>query len=215
MPIVIRKDQAVIYKETLSSRDTMEVAGKALALAKEYHVKPQNIFIDAIGIGAGVVDRLREQGWPVNGITVGSKSFDSKYYNLRAELLGKVKDWLALGSLTHSDDWYELANIRYKFNSNGSLQLEKKEDMKSRGLASPDVADALALTFAYTPIQPQPQASPSYVPDYMRDIGLFSGTVEPQRGQVIIRSNSNRFASQELGWKEPIKASEVVDPYPL
>lgn len=148
--IVIRQMEKVIFKQVFSSLDTMEITGKALAIAKEHRVLPHNISIDEGAMGPGVIDRLKEQGWLVNAVNFGGKADDDEHYlNQRAELYaGKIKEWLKLGSLPKDDDWYELANIKYKFNSKSQLQLESKEDMKKRGLNSPDVADALALTFA-------------------------------------------------------------------
>ncbi len=148
--ILVRQMEKVIRKDVFVSLDTMAITGHVLNIAKEEFVKGENINVDEIGIGAGIVDRLREQGWRVNGVNVGTKAEDDEHYaNLRAELYdAKVKPWLKTGSLPKDDDFYELANIRYKFNSTGKLILEKKEDMKKRGLPSPDVADALSLTFA-------------------------------------------------------------------
>ncbi len=149
--LVIRQMEKVMHKETYIGLDTMQIAGHVLRLAKDNYVKPENIFIDVIGVGAGVVDRLREQAWRVTAVNVGEAAKDTEHYaNLRAELYaGKLKEWIKTGDLTKEEDWYELANIKYKFNSRGQLQIESKDDMKKRGLSSPDVADALMLTFAY------------------------------------------------------------------
>lgn len=149
--ILIRQMEKVIRKETFFGIDTMQITGHVLRIAKEEYVKPENIFVDSIGVGGGVVDRLREQGWRVTGVNVGEAPKDTEHYlNLRAELYaGKLKEWIKTGQLTKEEDWYELANIHYKFNSKGQLQIESKDDMKKRGLSSPDVADALMLTFAY------------------------------------------------------------------
>lgn len=148
--IIVRQMEAVIKKETYSSKDTMQIAGQVLRTAKEERVLPENINVDVIGVGAGVVDRLKEQGWHVNEINVAESAEDIEHYiNLRAELYaGKLKEWIKTAKLPNDDDFYELANIKFKFNSKGQLQIESKEDMKKRGLNSPDVADALMLTFA-------------------------------------------------------------------
>lgn len=171
--LIIRQMEKVIRKNVFSSLDTMEITGHVLRIAKEEHILPENINIDVIGIGAGVVDRLREQGWQVNGVNVGTSPEDKEHYlNLRAELYAdKVKEWIKDADLTKDDDWYELSNIKYKFNSKGQLQIESKDDMKKRGLSSPDVADALMLTFANKnkieiPNQSQPLES------YYPEIGL-------------------------------------------
>jgi hypothetical protein len=170
---VIRKMEKVIFKEAYSQQDTMQIAGRTLALAKEYNILPDNIFVDVVGIGAGVVDRLKEQGWNVNEINVGEKAQDEEhYFNQRAELYaGKVKEWIKKADLTEDDDWYELSNIKFKFTSTGKMQLEKKEDIKKRGLPSPDVADALALTFAEGTTYVMPQATEPVKP-YYEDLGF-------------------------------------------
>lgn len=166
--IVIRKMEKVIYKESYSNLDTMQITGHILRTAKEQRVKPENIFIDVIGIGAGIVDRCREQGWLVNGIAVSEKADDHEHYlNLRAELYAsKIKEWIKTADLPDDDDWYELSNIKYKFNSKGQFQLESKDDMKKRGLSSPDVADALSLTFAPARFAGSLQASTPVLPFY-------------------------------------------------
>jgi len=166
--IIIRKMDKVLRKEIFTSLDTMQIAGNVLRIAKEEGVSPQNINVDVIGIGAGVVDRLHEQGWDVRGVNVGESAEDQEHYsNLRAELYaGKLKDWIKNGDLPNDDDFYELANIKYKFNSKGQLQIESKEDMKKRGLNSPDVADALMLTFASSKMVFIPQQSKPLAPYY-------------------------------------------------
>ena len=147
--ILIRQAQAAIRKEVFSGQDLMTVTGHVIRIAKEENVRPNNIYVDVIGVGAGVVDRLREQGWNINAVNVADKAKDTEQYaNLRCELYNGVKEWLATASLPKDDDYYEMANIKYSFNSRGQMLLESKEDMKKRGLSSPDVADALALTFA-------------------------------------------------------------------
>lgn len=148
--IIIRQMEKVIHKETYSGQDTMQITGHILRLAKEQNIKASNIFIDSIGIGSGIVDRCKEQGWKVNGVAVSEKAEDQEHYlNLRAELyIDKLKEWIKDADLTDDDDWYEMSNIKYKFNSKGQMLLESKDDIKKRGLPSPDIADALVLTFS-------------------------------------------------------------------
>ena len=134
--------------------DLMQLTGAVVA---EYEVlsdaeKPAEILVDSIGLGAGVVDRLMELGLPARGINVSeSPSFGTQYRNLRAELWAKAKTWLERRDCYLPNDERliaELATVRYKFASNGKLQIESKDDIRKRGLASPDVADAFVLTFA-------------------------------------------------------------------
>lgn len=170
--LTVRQMQKVIRHERYYGMDTMEIAGRVLKLAKEEYIKAENIFIDVIGVGAGVVDRLKEQGWAVNGVNVaGSPNDVENYANLRAELYNAVKDWLKTGDIPNDDDWLELASIKYKFNSQGKMLIERKEDMKKRGLDSPDVADSLMLTFASSGHFVMPQASAPLQPLY-EDIGF-------------------------------------------
>lgn len=148
--LIVRQMEKVVRKEMFYSMDTMQIAGHALRIAKEEHIRPENIFVDVIGVGAGVFDRLKEQGWNATPVNVAEAPSDKEnYLNLRAELYAaKVKPWVKTADIPKDDDFYELANIKYKFSSTGKLQIESKEDMKKRGIESPDVADALMLTFA-------------------------------------------------------------------
>lgn len=106
--------------------------------------------VDGGGVGGGVVDRLRALGFDVNDVQFGSKAMDAKkYVNRRAEMWGLMRDWLGRGAVPKDEELaVDLTNVEYSFNKNDQIQLERKESMKARGLASPDNADALALTFA-------------------------------------------------------------------
>lgn len=139
--------------DTWSKMDLMATAGRIKHRYDEAQVKPKHICVDVIGIGAGVVDRLREQGLPVIGVNVSeSSSLKDGYLNLRAELWDQARAWLeAKDCRLPADDQDlvgELSVPKYKFTSNGKLQLESKEDMKKRGIPSPNKADAFVLTFA-------------------------------------------------------------------
>lgn len=171
--IVIRQMEKVLRKEVFYGLDTMAIVGQVLRIGKEEGVLPENIFVDTIGIGAGVYDRLKEQGWNSVDVNVGVAPEDREnYLNLRAELYaGKLKEWIKTADLPDDDDFYELANVQYKFNSKGQMQLESKEEMKKRGLDSPDVADALMLTFATKGLVTQPQQTAP--PDgYYHELGI-------------------------------------------
>lgn len=133
--------------------DTMALAG---AIKAEFEFsegnKPKLIVIDSIGIGAGVVDRLSEQGLPVLGINVGeAPSSKERFVRLRDELSFKLKEWLATRRCRlPKDDQLrdDLCAPRFSFTSDGKLQVESKERMRARGLPSPDHFDALMLTLA-------------------------------------------------------------------
>jgi hypothetical protein len=134
--------------------DLMQTVGRVMA---EYEAlpmsqRPTEILVDSIGLGGGVVDRLRELNAPVRGVNVSeAPSLGQTYNNLRTELWFRTKAWLEDRSckLPHSEDLIaDLAGIQYSFASSGKMAAESKDSMKKRGLKSPDLADALCLTMA-------------------------------------------------------------------
>jgi phage terminase large subunit len=134
--------------------DTMQTVGRVRDLFNTLptHERPEEILIDVIGIGAGVVDRLLELGLPARGINVSeSPAMGDRFRNLRAELWWTMRDWFLARACTLSGDEElkaEVVAVKYKFAPNGKIQIESKDDMKRRGLPSPNKADALVLTFA-------------------------------------------------------------------
>ena len=136
----------------LRKLDTMETAAR---IASHYdRVKPNALFVDETGVGAGVVDRLKQLGYPVIAVNFASSPdglTDAKTANKRAEMWVRMREWLK-GTVGLPDDdrlEAELTSVEYKHDANNAILLERKEDMKKRGLPSPDRGDALALTFAY------------------------------------------------------------------
>lgn len=155
--LVVRKgrDARSISALELRGADTMEVAARIASLAASLHADA--IFIDEGGVGGGVVDRCRQLRLHVIGVQFGGKadnwdlmSGPEKYANKRAEIWGAMRAWLPGAAIEDSDVLFdELTSLQYGFNGRDEIQLERKEDLKKRGLPSPDWADALALTFAY------------------------------------------------------------------
>ncbi|CAB5238796.1 DEXDc domain containing protein [uncultured Caudovirales phage] len=140
--------------KTWKNLDLMQLTGAVVA---EYEVlmpnqRPREILVDSIGLGAGVVDRLRELNLPARGINVAeSPAMGTTYRNLKAELWHKAKAWLEARDCWMPKDELlvaELATVRYSFTSSGKIQIEGKDEIRKRGLASPDRADAFCLTFA-------------------------------------------------------------------
>lgn len=135
--------------------DNMQVAGIVAKMFHEtpLHLRPASINIDVIGLGAGVVDRLRELGLPARGINVGEASPNDpqRYMRLRDELWFAARDWFDAKDCTMPRDdglMSELVQPKYKIESSGKLKVESKDDMKKRGVKSPNKADAFCLTFA-------------------------------------------------------------------
>lgn len=141
------RDARSIAPVTLKGADNMEVANKCAELIQKYN--PDAVCIDA-GNGTGIIDRLKEMGYKVHEVWFGSKSEDQEWANKRTELWARVREWLSGGCIDDSQELADdLAGPEYKFRgTSDSIMLESKDSMKSRGLASPDHADALACTFA-------------------------------------------------------------------
>ena len=147
--IVIRKGRDLLEIRRFRGDDTMTVVGHVIEAIEDF--LPALTVIDEGGLGAGVLDRLLEQRYKVRGVNFGWKAKDQKaYQNKRAEIWGAMKQWLRTASLKDDRNLKkDLCGPRTKPNSSGAIALETKEQMKARGLASPDAADALAVTFAF------------------------------------------------------------------
>jgi hypothetical protein len=133
------------YRE-LSTTDTASYVAEQID-----NFKPHATFVDGGGVGGGVVDRLRQMGYNVFDVNFGAKATDHvKYGNKRAEMYGRLRDNIKSGiDLPDDLDLLEqLTSIEYAFTKDQQIILEKKEEMKKRGLASPDEADAIALHHA-------------------------------------------------------------------
>ena len=133
--------------------DTMQLTGAIKAEYETVPEKPIEIMVDAIGLGAGVADRLRELGLPAMAINVSESPAigGETYLNLRAELWYKAKAWLEGRDVRIPKDSRlkdELTTVRYTYTSSGKVKIESKADLKKRGVMSPDAADAFVLTFA-------------------------------------------------------------------
>lgn len=147
---MVRRGPVAYGLQRVHGYDTMEVADLAVQLADEHGA--DMIFVDEGGLGAGVLDRLRQLGRYAVGVNFGSRSPNPKYANQRARLWGDMADWLKFGCLP--DDLrlkVDLSAPTFKFDAQHRIVLESKAEMKKRGLASPDAGDALALTF-YAPL---------------------------------------------------------------
>lgn len=149
----IRKGGQVVAVKWWQGLDLMATSGRILAIAKEFRV--DIIFVDSIGLGAGVVDRLHEVGEKtVVGVNVSEAAKDTRAFaNKRAELHWKLRTAIQSGALGMTKEERRLlgegTDIRYMFNSRGQIQIEPKDDVKARLGRSPDFVDALAISFAY------------------------------------------------------------------
>jgi len=153
--------------------NTMQVADRIIVEKQRTGIDV--ILIDGIGIGAGVVDRMRQLGHDVVEVISGSKpdqENEDVCYNKRSEMWYRMREWLDTADIPDDADLEsDLIEIKAFYDNKHRIQMEKKQDMKKRGLSSPDIGDALALTFAYKtpPIRRggrNAMLDPAPLPDY-------------------------------------------------
>ena len=138
----MRQGRDIIAIKRYKGDDTMTVVGHVIDVIEEY--KPALVVIDEGGLGAGIVDRLKEQRYKIKGVNFGNKSKNPIMYgNMRAQMWGEMREWLKSASIP-KDKFLktDLISPMMKPDSRGTIFLESKKEMKSRGLASPDAADA-------------------------------------------------------------------------
>ena len=161
-----RKMSPKIY--TYNLRDTTK-----LAMVVSKHIKdhyPDVVFVDGVGIGAGVVDMLRRLGHDnIIEVQAGSSPSDEKlYWNKRIEMWDRMRGWLEGADIPDDPQLQvDLTTPEYGFESKSDrMKLESKDDMRARGCASPDAGDALAMTFYHlVPTKTQFVSETSYEPD--------------------------------------------------
>jgi hypothetical protein len=166
--IAFRRSRKCTKIDTYIHKRPMEIVSICARILKNH--QPAAMFIDVGERGSGIVDRLRELGWEnVIGVNFGSRAIQEKLYmRRRDEMWCLLRDWLEQGQVQIPDDdalHADLAGPSGGPNTNNQMVLEKKEDMAKRGLRSPDMGDALALTFAEPiamPAKPLPQQEPYY-----------------------------------------------------
>lgn len=150
---ILRQGDKVVHIESWAQQDTQFSAGRVARLIREY--KPLITNIDSIGIGVGVFDPLKAEGFAVKEINVGEAALDKEsYLNRRAEYYGLLAKRFENGTIEipdHSKLQSQLSSLKYTYRDT-KLQIESKESMRKRGVSSPDYADALMLAFIQPPV---------------------------------------------------------------
>jgi len=150
--LCVRDGNEVLPLKCWKERNTMEGVGRFIMEFKKMGLEPQNIYADAGGLGIPMCDALGEAGWVVNRVNNGSRANDDRHYgNRAAEMWYESARMIEKGDvrLPEDDTLVEQLTTRLgKTNSKGKLMLESKDDMRSRGLNSPDRADALVGALA-------------------------------------------------------------------
>ena len=151
-----RKGSKVLDWRTVTNSDTVQTSG---TLRQFLGLHPRSgARIDDIGVGAGVLDNVKtaEEFKDIQGVNVGMPSNEPEmFYNLRAEIYWNLRERFINGEIDLSglpkevfeDLSAQLSNINFEYTIKGQIKIESKEEMKKRGLPSPDKADALALAF--------------------------------------------------------------------
>ena len=145
--IYVRQGNHTIEVKKYRDLDLMTFSDYVAGMINKYNAAMT--FIDVVGLGAGVLDRLTQLGYRnVMGANAGFSADNPRYKNKRAEMWDTMKQWLTDGGDIPDDPVLisELTSVQYKYDPTDRMILEKKEDMKKRGLSSPDCGDALALT---------------------------------------------------------------------
>lgn len=155
----VRRGRDILYVEAQAKKDTMETAGKTKQLSDRFHCKP---YVDVIGVGAGVADRLTELGVEVVEVNVAKEApkrvrdeDEAQGFRLRDHLWLEMARWFrdeqpSLSGIDRDmaeDIAGEVSTVKYKLDSSGRIVVESKDEMKKRLGFSPDLADSLACTF--------------------------------------------------------------------
>jgi len=149
--LVIRQGPKILNIIRHNKLDTMEVAEKVFEAQSKWQA--QVIFIDSVGVGAGTFDRCKQLKLPVREVMGSHKSSKPlEYFNMRAQLWGEMRLWLENGADIPPIEALrnQLVGMTYGFTGKMQIQLTTKKDIKKTGAPSPDIADALSLTFADT-----------------------------------------------------------------
>ena len=153
--VIVRRQGLQAYPPSVWAKlDNMEFTGHVAQAISDW--KPDAVFID-VGNGTGVIDRLRQLGYDVNEVAFGGRANrQSLFVNRRTEMWSLMAEWVKSGGSIPNEPALktDLCMPTYSFDASNKMMLERKEDIKKRGGRSPDLGDALALTFA-SPVTPQ------------------------------------------------------------
>ena len=152
--IAARRGNQVKEWKSYSKRSTMETVGNAMLIMNNYKGQHIKVRIDDTGVGGGVTDRLNELTMQddkieIQGVNNGSKAYnDSAFFNMGSELWWNMREHIREWNIPDDEELIgQLSTRKYSIQSDKKIWIERKKDMKQRGLESPDKADALSLAF--------------------------------------------------------------------
>jgi hypothetical protein len=145
--LAVRRGNRVEIVTAFREPDTMKTLGRLIQLFREQNLKPENISGDAGGLGLPMIDRLAENDWQIQRVNNGSAaSKPDAYANLAAQTWFEARVKIEKGEIILPNDPELVAQLTSRRgwpDSKGRLQLESKQEMRARGLSSPDRADAV------------------------------------------------------------------------
>jgi len=153
--IVVRQGGKVIHAEEFRLDDTLAVAGRARERFGDF--RPEALYVDAVGWGAGVAHTLSGWGLPVTAVNVAESASSSERFNRRRdELWWKAREFFA-SRVVCLDEGVplsrklaaELSSPRFAYLPTGRIKVEGKDELRRRGVPSPNLADAFVLTMAH------------------------------------------------------------------
>jgi hypothetical protein len=148
------RDSQIRFEDSWGMADTMQTSGRLKNIMQRHHrASPVPMVIDTVGVGGGVFDRLREQGLDaISFVASGRANRPDKFQNRRAELFWQFRVDLENGDIDLDPEdeklHNELMSIKWNLTSTGKILIESKEDMRDRGIPSPDRADAAVYSTA-------------------------------------------------------------------
>lgn len=188
--VFMRRGLKAEQPTVITKADNVTVANRIISLNHQF--KPRYIFVDA-GQGQGVIDILRQSLNNVVEVPFGGSALDSaRYVNRRTEMWYLLREWIkAGGQIPDTPELVsELSAPMYDFTVKGKIALEEKKKIKERIGKSPDLADALALTFAL-PVMPEgiggyQQFAETNVDPFQQYADGFASTLIPPGGSLFI-----------------------------
>jgi hypothetical protein len=163
--VILRQGRKAVILARYRGKDTAEVGDRVIEFMQSED--PQCVVIDGDGVGGGVVDHIKIRGFgdKVFEFHGGAAAYDATaYFNRRSEVWGLMRDWLKNGAEIpdNPDLDVQLTALEYGFSNKGQIQLESKADLKKRSpeVGSPDLADALAMSFSVMVAPPAPKQEP-------------------------------------------------------
>jgi hypothetical protein len=175
--ITLRQGQKLIRQWRHSGLDGPDLASRAVTEVWQQFPGITGCAVDGIGIGASCCDALRRvRNFPLLEVNVSAPAPDeATYYNLRAQLWGKMRGWLENAEIPDDQELEtQLTCVKYGFDGKSRIQLQSKKDLKGDGYPSPDLADSLSLTFYEDLIQLGPTRKARQLPTRSRPPNVWN-----------------------------------------